>query len=96
MSILASPYYLTTQKDYNSTKTREQMTDCGDQSNYKTFFYHAIHGSDKCYFYKYKGPGPGSSGFPDYKEMNRTICDDFSQFCRVYANTTAGKYFLLI
>ena len=40
MSILASPYYLTTQRDDSSAKTREQMTDCGDQSNYKTFFYH--------------------------------------------------------
>ena len=52
--------------------------------------------ADKCYFYKYKGPGPRSSGFPDYKEMNGTSCDDFSQFCRVYGNTTTGKPILLI
>ena len=79
------------------------MTDCGDQSNYKAFFYdndkfglnlfETIR--DKCYFYKYNGP-ESNTGFPNYKAMNKTNCDDFSQFCRVYANTTAGKYFLLI
>ena len=95
MSILASPYYLTTQRDDSSAKTTEQMIDCGDQSNYKTFFYHAIHGSDKCYFYKYKGP-EGKLGFPNYEEMNGTSCDEFAQFCSVYGNTTTGKYFLLI
>ena len=95
MSILASPYFLTTQRDDSSAKTREQMTDCGDQSNYKAFFYHDINGEDKCYFYKYNGP-ESKMGFPDYKAMNGRFCDDFSQFCRVYSNTTTGKSFLLI
>ena len=95
MSILASPYFLTTQRDDSSAKTREQMTDCGDQSNYKAFFYHDINGEDKCYFYKYNGP-ESKMGFPDYKAMNGRFCDDFSQFCRVYSNTTTGKFFLLI
>ena len=66
------------------------MTDCGDQSNYKVFFYQDLIGSNECYFYKYTGP-EGQTGF-EYEQLNN--CEHVSKFCRVYSDETTGKFTL--
>ena len=87
-----SAYYLTTQRDDSSAKIREPMIDCGDHSNYKAIFNFFIL-SNECGFYKYTGAQNDIGGY-EYEKLNN--CENFSQFCRVYSNTTLGKFILLI
>ena len=77
--------------DENSNASREAMIDCGDHSNYKSFF----NFGSSCYFYKYVGPerirNIGDLGFKYEKLAN---CQEVADLCEVTFNEATGKFSL--